>query len=89
MSEPRQTVRPGYFDALCTADPDPWKFAASVYERAKHTLTLNAMPKPRYRLALEVGCDPVDTARLAILDSRPVERFALRESAIVPSTRRG
>ena len=56
MSEPRQTLRPEYFDALYSADPDPWKFAASPYERGKYTLTLNAMPKPRYRSALEVGC---------------------------------
>ena len=56
MSEPRQTLRPEYFDALYTADPDPWNFAASPYERGKYTLTLNAMPKPRYRSALEVGC---------------------------------
>jgi cyclopropane fatty-acyl-phospholipid synthase-like methyltransferase len=56
MSGQRQTLRPEYFDALYTADPDPWKFAASPYERGKYTLTLNAMPKPRYRSALEVGC---------------------------------
>ena len=56
MSEPRQTLKPEYFDALYTADPDPWNFAASPYERGKYTLTLNAMPKPRYRSALEVGC---------------------------------
>ena len=56
MSKPRPTLGPEYFDALYTADPDPWKFATSPYERAKYTLTLNAMPKPRYRSALEVGC---------------------------------
>ena len=56
MSEPRPTLKPEYFDALYTADPDPWNFAASSYEQAKYTLTLNAMPKPRYRSALEVGC---------------------------------
>ena len=56
MSEPRQTLKPEYFDALYTADPDPWNFEASPYERAKYALTLNAMPKPRYRSALEVGC---------------------------------
>ena len=56
MSELRQTLRPEYFDAIYTADPDPWKFAASPYERGKYTLTLNAMPKSRYRSALEVGC---------------------------------
>ena len=56
MSEPGQTLRPEYFDALYTADPDPWKFAASPYERDKYTLTLDALPKPRYCSALEVGC---------------------------------
>jgi cyclopropane fatty-acyl-phospholipid synthase-like methyltransferase len=56
MSEARPTLKPEYFDALYTADPDPWNFGASPYERAKYSLTLNAMPKPRYRTALEVGC---------------------------------
>jgi cyclopropane fatty-acyl-phospholipid synthase-like methyltransferase len=56
MSEPGQTLLPEYFDALYTADPDPWKFAGSPYERDKYALTLEAMPKPRYRSALEVGC---------------------------------
>jgi 2-polyprenyl-3-methyl-5-hydroxy-6-metoxy-1,4-benzoquinol methylase len=56
MSKPCQTLKPEYFDALYTADPDPWNFAASPYERAKYTLTLNAMPKLRYPSALEVGC---------------------------------
>jgi cyclopropane fatty-acyl-phospholipid synthase-like methyltransferase len=56
MSEPRQTLRPEYFDALYSADPDPWRFATSPYERRKYTLTMNAMPKQRYRSALEVGC---------------------------------
>lgn len=56
MSGLGRTLKPEYFDALYTANSDPWNFAASPYERAKYTLTLNAMPKPRYRLALEVGC---------------------------------
>ena len=56
MSELGQTLRPEYFDALYRADPDPWKFAASPYERDKYTLTLDAMPNPRCRSALEVGC---------------------------------
>ena len=56
MSEPRPTLKPEYFDALYTADPDPWNFAASPYEQEKYALTLNAMPKPHYRSALEVGC---------------------------------
>ena len=47
-------MKPPY--ALYTADPDPWNFSASPYERAKYALTLNAMPKSRYQSALEVGC---------------------------------
>src|ERR1700729_2273959 len=56
MSELGQTLLPEYFDALYTADPDPWKFTASPYERDKYALTLDAMPNPRCRSALEVGC---------------------------------
>jgi hypothetical protein len=56
MSEARPTLKPEYFDALYAADPDPWHFAASPYERDKYALTLAAMPKPHYRSALEVGC---------------------------------
>ena len=56
MSARRQTLKPAYFDALYTANPDPWNFAASPYERAKYALTLNAMRKRRYRTGLEVGC---------------------------------
>ena len=56
MSELRATLKPEYFDSIYTADPDPWNFADSPYEQGKYALTLNAMPKPRYRSALEVGC---------------------------------
>jgi SAM-dependent methyltransferase len=56
MSEPRHTLRPEYFDELYAADPDPWNFGASPYESGKYALTLNALPKPRYHSALEVGC---------------------------------
>jgi cyclopropane fatty-acyl-phospholipid synthase-like methyltransferase len=56
MRKPGETLRPEYFDSLYAADPDPWQFAASPYERDKYALTLEAMPKPRYRSALEVGC---------------------------------
>jgi hypothetical protein len=56
MSDPRATLKPEYFDSIYTADPDPWNFADSPYEQGKYAITLNAMPKPRYRSALEVGC---------------------------------
>ena len=96
MSEPGQTLRPEYFDALYTADPDPWKFAASPYERGKYEITLDAMPKPRYRSALEVGCSigvltrslasrcdslvAIDAAQTPLLEAR-------RRCADLPSVR--
>ena len=45
-----------YFDALYAADPDPWRFAQSDYERHKYAATLAALPRSRYTSALEVGC---------------------------------
>lgn len=96
MSEPRQTLKPEYFDALYAADPDPWNFGASPYERAKYALTLNAMPEPRYRSALEVGCSigvltralasrcnavvAIDAARTPLLE-------AMRRCADLPGVR--
>jgi cyclopropane fatty-acyl-phospholipid synthase-like methyltransferase len=56
MSELRPTLKPDHFDALYAANPDPWNFAASPYERAKYMLTLDAIPKSRSPSALEVGC---------------------------------
>src|ERR1700760_3882066 len=56
MSGLDQTLKPKYFDDLYAANSDPWNFVASPYEQAKYALTLDAMPKPLYRLALEVGC---------------------------------
>jgi hypothetical protein len=45
-----------YFDALYTRDPDPWGFAKSPYEAEKYASTLAALPRPRYRSGIEVGC---------------------------------
>ena len=47
---------PSYFDARYAADPDPWQFATSAYERAKYAATLAALPRERYPRVLEVGC---------------------------------
>lgn len=47
---------PGYFEDRYAADPDPWRFATSEYERAKYAATLAALPRRRYGAALEVGC---------------------------------
>ena len=88
MSEPRPTLRPEYFDALYTADPDPWKFAASPYEQGKYTLTLNAMPKPRYRSALEVGCSIGVLTRSLASRCDAVVAIDAAQAALVEARRR-
>ena len=88
MSEPRPTLRPEYFDALYTADLDPWKFATSPYERGKYTLTLNAMPKPRYRSALEVGCSIGVLTRSLALRCDAVVAIDAAQTALVEARRR-
>jgi cyclopropane fatty-acyl-phospholipid synthase-like methyltransferase len=49
-------LRAGYFDALYAADPDPWDFETSAYERAKYDATVAALGGRRYGSALEIGC---------------------------------
>jgi cyclopropane fatty-acyl-phospholipid synthase-like methyltransferase len=88
MSEPRTTLRPEYFDALYTADLDPWKFATSPYERGKYTLTLNAMPKPHYRSALEVGCSIGVLTRSLASRCDAVVAIDAAQAALVEARRR-
>lgn len=88
MSDLRQTLNPEYFDALYKADPDPWNFVASPYERAKYALTLNAMPKPRYRLALEVGCSIGVLTRLLASRCDAVVAIDAAEPPLVEARRR-
>ena len=88
MSEPRPTLRPEYFDALYTADLDPWKFATSPYERGKYTITLNAMPKPHYRSALEVGCSIGVLTRSLASRCDAVVAIDAAQAALVEARRR-
>lgn len=44
------------FDAMYRQNPDPWGVRTSWYEQRKQALLLAALPQPRYRLALELGC---------------------------------
>lgn len=57
-----------YFDALYAADPDPWNFRTSTYEKEKYAATIAAIDDRRYARALEVGCSIGElSARLAPL----------------------
>lgn len=62
----RPRLRGAYFDGLYAADPDPWDFGTSAYERAKYDDTLAALGDRRFARGLEVGCSiGVLTERLA------------------------
>lgn len=62
-----ETIPVEHFSNLYAARPDPWHLADSAYERAKYAATLTALPRERYRHALEVGCANGDfTAMLAM-----------------------
>lgn len=81
------TLPARYFDDIYAASPDPWRFTTSAYERAKYAATLEALPRPRYQRALEVGCSiGVFTRDLAprcdslvALDPAPAALDAARE----------
>ncbi len=47
---------PRHFEQMYAADPDPWRFASSDYERDKYAATLAALPARRFTRGLEVGC---------------------------------
>jgi SAM-dependent methyltransferase len=55
-ARPRSTLGADYFRRLYAANPDPWGFATSAYERAKYAATLTALPRQRYRAGFEIGC---------------------------------
>ncbi len=60
------TVPGDYFRELYRVKDDPWGFATSPYERDKYRATLGALPRDRYRSALELACSVgVFTAMLA------------------------
>ena len=66
MTRRTASIDPAYFEQLYAADPDPWRFATSEYEREKYAATLAALPAVRFPAALEVGCSiGVLTAQLA------------------------
>lgn len=52
----KNTLNPDYFDQVYQANDDPWNFRTSAYEAGKYAATLAALPKQKYRKALEIGC---------------------------------
>lgn len=53
------------FERAYAADPDPWRYETSDYERRKYAATLAAVPEGTIDRALELGCSiGVFTSRL-------------------------
>ena len=52
----RTPSRKERFDALFAADPDPWDFETSSYEREKRAHTIAALDGRRFHKGLEIGC---------------------------------
>src|ERR1700761_7588647 len=60
------SVPADYFEAKFSEDIDPWQFRTSAYEQDKFQATIDALSRPRYERALEIGCAiGVLSARLA------------------------
>ncbi|PSB11977.1 methyltransferase [Pleurocapsa sp. CCALA 161] len=55
MNKPKNSLPPSYFEDMYRANPDPWDFETSDYEAQKYQTTINALPKPCYSNALEIG----------------------------------
>ena len=47
---------PEAFERRYRADPDPWHFATSAYERERYEITLEALTPDGYANAFEPGC---------------------------------
>lgn len=56
MPTKKTTLDRDYFDAVYTANEDPWSFATSEYERHKYEATLASLPNTHYEEAFEIGC---------------------------------
>ena len=51
-----ESLAPDYFDRVYAADPDPWQFETSDYERAKYARTIAALQGAHHDRAVEIGC---------------------------------
>jgi SAM-dependent methyltransferase len=55
---PSSAVQPPDFDAVYSADSDPWDVETSWYERRKLAVLLASLPREHYRRGWEPGCGP-------------------------------
>jgi SAM-dependent methyltransferase len=87
MTQP-PSFSPEYFRAMYEADPDPWKFESSEYERRKYQATIEALPNRMPARVFEAGCSigvltqmlaPIAGHLLAVdVDERTLDRARAR-----------
>lgn len=51
-----ESLTPAFFDDFYARHTDPWGFDTRWYEERKRALVMAALPRPRFRDALELGC---------------------------------
>lgn len=56
-------VSEDHLNRLYRETDDPWGFRTRVYERRRFRATARALPRSRYRAALEIGCGNGEMAR--------------------------
>lgn len=66
MTEKPASRDANYFNRIYAANPDPWGFTSSAYERRKYAATIAALSSRRFVSGVEIGCSiGVLTAQLA------------------------
>ncbi|MBB5639980.1 bifunctional PIG-L family deacetylase/class I SAM-dependent methyltransferase [Cryobacterium roopkundense] len=55
-TRPGESLPAPFFDQLYRGESDPWGVETRWYEERKRALTLAALPRQRFRSALELGC---------------------------------
>jgi SAM-dependent methyltransferase len=88
MVPDKATVPPDYFRRLYRLNEDPWDFAGSSYEREKYEATIAALPRGRYRSALELGCSIGVFTRLLAERCEEVLAVDVSVDALISAARR-
>ena len=52
----KQSLPESYFEFVYNNNEDPWNYETSDYEKEKYEATIEALQKPVYKKALEIGC---------------------------------
>jgi len=76
------------FDQLYRANPDPWAFASSPYERARYATILASLSRPRYHCALEAACSIGELTALLAPSCERLIAFDISATAVARARQR-